>query len=83
MDFRLRGSRQRPDRGQRHRGSLSGYSGYFNADGNTDVAAVDSSGAARPLAARRRPSLPTGALTVLSPVAGTAPALLNEGVYTF
>lgn len=57
----------------------------MNSDGHTDFAAVDSSGAAHwwPGDGAGHISATAGTLTVLSSVAGTAPALLNGGVYTF
>ncbi|WP_327347327.1 hypothetical protein [Streptomyces europaeiscabiei] len=57
----------------------------MNSDGHTDFAAVNSSGAARWWAGVGAGHVSTTAstLTVLSPVVGTTPALLNGGVYTF
>lgn len=69
--------------------SFAAYSRFFtgdvNSDGHTDFAAVNSSGAARwwPGDGAGHVSTTANTLTVLSPVAGTTPALLNEGVYTF
>ncbi|MBZ3900324.1 FG-GAP-like repeat-containing protein [Streptomyces griseiscabiei] len=69
--------------------SFAAYSRFFtgdvDSDGHTDFAAVDSSGAARwwPGDGAGHVSGTARTLTVLSPVAGTTPALLNGGVYTF
>lgn len=61
------------------------FTGDVNSDGHTDFAAVDSSGAAHwwPGDGTGHISATAGPLTVLSPVAGTTPTLLNTGVYTF
>lgn len=69
--------------------SFAAYSRFFtgdvNSDGHTDFAAVDSSGAAHwwPGDGTGHVSGTARTLTVLSPVAGTTPTLLNGGVYTF
>ncbi|MFC8665888.1 FG-GAP-like repeat-containing protein [Streptomyces sp. NPDC057199] len=69
--------------------SFAAYSRFFtgdvNSDGHTDFAAVNSSGAARwwPGDGTGHVSTTANTLTVLSPVVGTTPALLNGGVYTF
>ncbi|WP_075736781.1 FG-GAP-like repeat-containing protein [Streptomyces acidiscabies] len=68
--------------------SFAAYSRFFtgdvDSDGRTDFAAVDSSGAARwwPGDVSGHVSGTSRPLTVLSPLAGTAPASL-DGVYTW